>query len=156
MADSDSWLTTERLALRRFNAADLDWLAELHSDVDVTRHVGGVKDRALVEELLNVRILRYYDEYPGLGIWLTMDGSTGVVRARCGRLAGRARPARVLKTLTGGASAANLWQTGHRPMRRVRLLSVVAGCLAATAVALAGRAPAASPAQQTPSRPVPA
>ena len=49
------WLTTERLALRRFTRADLDWLAELYSDPDVTRFLGGVKDRSKAEELLNTR-----------------------------------------------------------------------------------------------------
>ena len=71
------WLTTERLALRRFTAADLNWLAALYSDRDVTRYLGGVKDRDKTEELLNTRILRYYDEHPGLGIWMTVEPATG-------------------------------------------------------------------------------
>jgi [ribosomal protein S5]-alanine N-acetyltransferase len=71
------WLTTERLGLRRFTPDDLDWLAELYSDADVTRYLGGVKPRAHVEELLNVWVLRYYDEHPGLGIWMTIDRETG-------------------------------------------------------------------------------
>jgi RimJ/RimL family protein N-acetyltransferase len=70
-------LTTERLALRRFTATDLDWLAELYSDTDVTRYLGGVRDRRRTEELLNTRILRYYDEHPGLGIWVTAERATG-------------------------------------------------------------------------------
>jgi RimJ/RimL family protein N-acetyltransferase len=77
MADPDYWLTTERLALRRFTAADLDWLAALHSDPDVTRFLGGVKDRARTEELMKTRILRYYDEHPGLGVWMTVESATG-------------------------------------------------------------------------------
>jgi len=71
------WLTTERLALRRFTADDLDWLADLYSDVDVTRHLGGTKDRAQVEKLLRERILEYYDAHPGLGIWMTIERATG-------------------------------------------------------------------------------
>ena len=39
------WLTTERLGLRRFTAADLDFLADLYSDPEVTRHLGGTRDR---------------------------------------------------------------------------------------------------------------
>jgi RimJ/RimL family protein N-acetyltransferase len=71
------WLTTERLRLRRFTPADLDWLAELYSDPDVTRYLGGVKPRADIEALLDVWILRYYDEHPGLGIWMTIERETG-------------------------------------------------------------------------------
>jgi len=74
---SDYWLTTERLALRRFTPGDLDWLTAFYSDPEVTRHLGGVRDRAGVEELLETRILRYYDAHPGLGIWMTIERSTG-------------------------------------------------------------------------------
>jgi RimJ/RimL family protein N-acetyltransferase len=71
------WLTTERLALRRFTALDLDWLAELYSDVDVTRYLGGVKSRPDTQAFLNDRILEYYDRHPGLGIWMTVERATG-------------------------------------------------------------------------------
>ena len=77
MSDACYWLTTARLALRRFTPADLDWLAELYSDPEVTRYLGGVKDRAKTEELLNTRILQYYDQHPGLGIWMTVERATG-------------------------------------------------------------------------------
>ena len=60
-----------------FHAGRLDWLADLYSDRDVTRYLGGVKDRARTEELLNTRILQYYDEHPGLGIWVTVERATG-------------------------------------------------------------------------------
>jgi ribosomal-protein-alanine N-acetyltransferase len=72
------WLTTERLALRRFTSADLDWLAELYSDGDVTRYLGGVKSRSEARELLDTRILQYDDEHPGLGIWMTVERATGM------------------------------------------------------------------------------
>jgi len=68
---------TERLALRRFRPDDLDWLAALHTDADVTRYLGGLRDRAGAEQLLNVRILQYYDQHPGLGIWMTVERATG-------------------------------------------------------------------------------
>jgi len=71
------WLTTDRLALRRFTPADLDWFVELYSDPDVTQYLGGVKDRFQAEALLNTRILQYYDEHPGLGIWMTIERATG-------------------------------------------------------------------------------
>ena len=77
MAGDRYWLTTARLALRRFTPADLDWLAELYGDPDVMRFLGGVKNRAGVEERLQTRILQYYDEHPGLGIWMTVERATG-------------------------------------------------------------------------------
>jgi ribosomal-protein-alanine N-acetyltransferase len=77
MSGADYWLTTERLALRRFTDADLDWLAELYSDPDVTRYLGGVKNRTKAEELLNTRILQYYEAHPRLGIWVTVERATG-------------------------------------------------------------------------------
>ena len=78
MSSAYFWLTTERLALRRFTPADLDWLAELYSDRDVTQYLGGVKDRFKTEELLNTRILQYYHEHPGLGVWVTVERATGM------------------------------------------------------------------------------
>jgi RimJ/RimL family protein N-acetyltransferase len=78
MSSACFWLTTKRLALRPFTPADLDWLAELYSDRDVTQYLGGVKDRSKTEELLNTRILQYYDEHPGLGVWVTVERATGM------------------------------------------------------------------------------
>jgi ribosomal-protein-alanine N-acetyltransferase len=78
MSAPSYWLTSERLALRRFTPADLDWLVEeLYSDPDVMRYLGGVKDRGKAEEVLNTRILQYYDEHPALGIWMTVERATG-------------------------------------------------------------------------------
>jgi RimJ/RimL family protein N-acetyltransferase len=77
MSGASYWLTTERLALRRFTPADLDWLAALYGDEDVTQYLGGVKSRSQAAEMLNTRILQYYDEHPGLGIWMTVERATG-------------------------------------------------------------------------------
>ena len=77
MTEGDYWLTTERLALRRFTRDDVEWLAQLHADEEVARYLGGTKDRAKVDEMLNVRILTYYDEHPGLGVWSTVERATG-------------------------------------------------------------------------------
>ena len=77
MSRTDYWLSTNRLALRRFTSEDIDWLADLYSDPEVTRYLGGVKDRAKAEELLRIRILEYYEEHPGLGIWMTVERETG-------------------------------------------------------------------------------
>ncbi|MGD9901962.1 MAG: GNAT family N-acetyltransferase [Vicinamibacterales bacterium] len=73
------WLETARLALRRFTLDDLDTLARLNADPLVTRHLGGVKDRAATEALLRTRILEYYDRHPGLGIWATIERASGAV-----------------------------------------------------------------------------
>jgi ribosomal-protein-alanine N-acetyltransferase len=70
-------LLTPRLALRRFTLADLDLLSRLQSDPDVMRYVGGVKSRADTEVLLNERILNYYEQHPGLGIWATIERASG-------------------------------------------------------------------------------
>jgi RimJ/RimL family protein N-acetyltransferase len=77
VAAEEFWLCTERLGLRRFTPADLDWLIEFNSDYEVTRFLGGTKDREKTEEMLNVRILQYYQEHPGLGFWMTVERSTG-------------------------------------------------------------------------------
>lgn len=77
MPADEFWLTTERLGLRRFTPDDLGWLVEFYSDREVARFLGGTKDREQAEEMLNVRILRYYDEHPGLGLWMTVERSTG-------------------------------------------------------------------------------
>ena len=77
MTDSGYWLTTARLGLRRFTDADFDWLAALYADADVTRHLGGIKSRADARAFFEARILRYYDEHPGLGIWMTIQLADG-------------------------------------------------------------------------------
>lgn len=73
----DCWLTTERLALRRMHDRDLDWLASLYADPDVTRYLGGMKTRDQVQEMMRARILDYYETYPGLGIWMTVERASG-------------------------------------------------------------------------------
>ena len=71
MTESGCWLTTERLGLRRFREIDFDWFAALYADADVTRHLGGVKSRSDARAFFDERILCYYDEHPGLGMWMT-------------------------------------------------------------------------------------
>lgn len=73
MTDPGFWLTTKRLGLRRFTEADFDWFAALYSDPDVTRHLGGVKSRSDARAFFDARILRYYEEHPGFGMWLTIQ-----------------------------------------------------------------------------------
>ena len=77
MADPRYWLHTERCGLRRFTIEDRNWLRELYADPDVTRYLGGVKSAAQADDLLQTRILGYYEAHPGLGIWMTEERSTG-------------------------------------------------------------------------------
>jgi RimJ/RimL family protein N-acetyltransferase len=77
MTISPYWLTTERLGLRRFTPSDLDWLVDLYGDADVTRYLGGAKTRSQTQAFLDMRVLRYYDEQPGFGIWMTVNRATG-------------------------------------------------------------------------------
>ncbi len=69
--DAGDGLATTRLFLRRFTPADLIWLTALNADAEVTRHIGGTKNSDQSREMLETRILRYYDDHPGLGVWLT-------------------------------------------------------------------------------------
>jgi [ribosomal protein S5]-alanine N-acetyltransferase len=77
VADTPYWLETERCGLRRFTPDDRDWLRDIYADPDVTRYLGGVKTAAQADDLLQTRILDYYDANPGLGIWMTVEKSTG-------------------------------------------------------------------------------
>ena len=77
MVPDDWWLTTERLALRRMTDRDLDWLAALYNDVDVTQHLGGLKSREQVADMMRTRIIQYYDAHPGMGAWMTIERATG-------------------------------------------------------------------------------
>ena len=73
----DDSLTTERLALRRFTPDDGALLWELHGDPEVMRFCGGVLTPEGSREMLQGRILEYYEEHPGLGIWATIERATG-------------------------------------------------------------------------------
>ena len=78
MTHSSFWLETDRLALRRFTPDDLDWLVELRLDPQIMQYVGGPQTREDSAELLRTRMLDYYDAYPGLGNWLTVERETGL------------------------------------------------------------------------------
>lgn len=77
MKELSPLLATERLRLRRFREEDVDLLDRLHSDPAVMRYVGGVKTRAQTEAVLKTRILDYYEQNPGLGMWATIEQGTG-------------------------------------------------------------------------------
>lgn len=77
MKNPDDVLLSPRLICQRFTVDDVDLLEALYSDPDVARHVGGLLDPAQVRALMAERILGYYDEHPGLGIWLTRERQSG-------------------------------------------------------------------------------
>lgn len=75
--DPGDGLASRRLILRRFAPDDLGRLAELYADERVAPNIGGLKTREETRKILDERILRYYDEHPGLGIWATLERGTG-------------------------------------------------------------------------------
>src|SRR6188472_344280 len=77
MSPEHFWLTTERLALRRMTKHDFEWLVDLYRDAEVTRYLGGTKTPAQVEEMLATRVIDYYEANPGLGLWMTLERSSG-------------------------------------------------------------------------------
>ena len=64
-------LETERLILRRVSLDDLDKMARLNGDPDVMRYIGDgtVWTRAQSEVRIR-RILKVYEIFPGLGLWI--------------------------------------------------------------------------------------
>ena len=77
MKEPDDSLVTERLSLRRLTRDDLDLLDRLNSDPQAMRHLGGPMDRGRSEAMLNERAIEYYPRHPGLGMWATLERSTG-------------------------------------------------------------------------------
>lgn len=70
-------LASERLQLRRFTVADGALLQRLNSDPEVMRYLGGVERAEDTQAMLEGRILSYYEEHPGLGVWATLERSSG-------------------------------------------------------------------------------
>lgn len=70
-------LETERLTLRRLSLADLDNMARINSDPVVMRYIGdgSVWTRTQSEARIR-RILKVYEIYPGLGLWIGEEKST--------------------------------------------------------------------------------
>src|SRR5438128_2295752 len=77
MKDAGDGLTTARLTLRRFTPDDLPLLVEIYSDRETTRYLGGIKTADESREMLDERILKYYGEHPGLGMWVTLERNSG-------------------------------------------------------------------------------
>jgi ribosomal-protein-alanine N-acetyltransferase len=77
-------LETERLLLRPFREADLDDLADLYADPEVTRYIGPgyPQDRDQVQRRLE-RMMRHWQEH-GFGMWALIEKAEGRFVGRCG------------------------------------------------------------------------
>jgi [ribosomal protein S5]-alanine N-acetyltransferase len=73
----DVLLETERLVLRRVTMADLDDMVRINSNPDVMRYIGdgSVWTRAQSEARIR-HILKVYENFPGLGMWIGEEIST--------------------------------------------------------------------------------
>ncbi|MDR7418101.1 MAG: GNAT family N-acetyltransferase [Armatimonadota bacterium] len=71
-------LATERLALRRFTAADLDNLVALDGDPDVMRFISGEPTpRDVIGERILPRFCQYDERFPVFGFWAVVERTTG-------------------------------------------------------------------------------
>ena len=70
-------LETARLKLRRFTLDDEALLYRLNSSPAVMRYLGGAMSAESNRTMLQGRMLRYYDEHPGLGAWATCERGSG-------------------------------------------------------------------------------
>jgi len=69
------YLETRRLILREFTEADVDNLVDLDSDPEVTRYINGGKStpRDYISDIVMPKIMEYYKNDNGLGIWACLD-----------------------------------------------------------------------------------
>ncbi len=78
-------LETERLLLRRLQAADLEDLFALYRDPEIRRFFPeGTLTRAQTEEELDWFVNGGDPEHPGLGLWATIHKPSGRFIGRCG------------------------------------------------------------------------
>jgi ribosomal-protein-alanine N-acetyltransferase len=72
-------LATARLALREFRAGDVESLHRLNVDPRVMRFIGdGSTETSAATEKAVARSMKYYANYPGLGVWPAEDRESGV------------------------------------------------------------------------------
>ena len=73
------YLETARLILRQFIEADGDNLFDLNNDPAVMRFLNGGKpaSRDVIQNETLPRYLSYYERYAALGVWATIEKSTG-------------------------------------------------------------------------------
>lgn len=78
-------LTTDRLVIRSLQAEDAERLADIWSDADVTRYMGGSRDRA--EVLRNVLAdVEEGDEDPADALWPVIEKNSSRLVGHCGIL----------------------------------------------------------------------
>ncbi|MET7282633.1 GNAT family N-acetyltransferase [Kribbella sp. NPDC005582] len=71
-------MESERLRLRQFTVDDLELLVELDSDPEVMRFLTGQPTpRSEVEDVVLPRMLKVYDEHPGLGTFAAEEKTSG-------------------------------------------------------------------------------
>lgn len=79
-------LTTDRLILRHLRLDDLDDLYALYRDPEMRRHYpDGVKTREYTQEEIEW-FQHGHPRHPELGLWATVDRSSGEFLGRCGLL----------------------------------------------------------------------
>ena len=77
---------TPRLILRHLEPSDLDKLFALYRDAEIRRFIpGGTLTREETKEELEW-FLHGHPEYPQLGLWATVERSSGTFLGRCGLL----------------------------------------------------------------------
>ena len=105
---------TPRLRLRLPRADDLDWwLAEMNQPA-VTRHLGGVQDRAGVEAKFARNAAGFARD--GFGFWIVEDRASGAAMGNCGmaRIDNEHAPSGLFGEVHMGWSLAERhWRRGH-------------------------------------------
>ena len=77
-------LETERLVLRRQAGADVAFLVALWSDPDVTRHLGGPRDKVWLEGVFKETAADPFRE--DLDLWTLVEKASGLPVGHCGLL----------------------------------------------------------------------
>ena len=74
-----TYLQTDRLALRRFTEADEDALFDLDSDPEVMRFLNGgtPTPRDIVQTVILPRFLLHDERFPSYGFWAAIERATG-------------------------------------------------------------------------------
>jgi len=82
--DAEVILESERLVLRRQREHDVEFLVDLWTDPDVTRHLGAPRDREELRVLLEETAVDPYAER--FDLWPVVEKATGLVVGHCGLL----------------------------------------------------------------------
>ncbi len=111
-------LSTPRLYLREIDPEDLDFLVDLHSDPEVMKYIGPLRNAKQVERRLK-RIRSGYKATPGFGIWLACkDSNTQPIGWACLKDLDQTREIEV-----GYRLAKQFWGKGYATELTVGLLN---------------------------------